>query len=612
MMRNRAFRYITIALFLCLTIRPTKATEIDGNTHLFDDPQWHALVHYRPTLFGGVKSTIDSEEFFLAPDGKTNPAAELQATRDLFMGTDTQKQCLFPARYRFLQDNHLIQKAFPDCPEYTQFRKDLNPAGLTLLYTDAYMNNPASLFGHTLMRIDIPEGRTQLVAHGVNYGAFVSPDENGILFAVLGLTGGYQGGFTVKPYYSVINTYNNIENRDIWEFHLNLTPTEQDRFVAHLWELGHTRTRYFFFTENCSYLLMETLDAVRPTARLADDFPAQTIPLDTLKAVAERPGLVDHVQYRPSRQKRIAASYNRLDKRQKKALLTFLQNETLTNTLSPTEQAAVLETAYEYTQYQWEAQTIPLDDYRRRSFRLLKERRALPTTQSTETITTPSPLTAHDAKRLLVAQGWERGHSFQEISFRPAYHSLTEQPDGLLPGSEINFLNTTLRYYTQRNKLVLQQLDIVNIYSVSPRTPLFHPISYQIKADIRRIWNPQTDREGMTGVLSGGSGVSFEIYPHIFAFGFGKTTLQYGGILPHNIGIGIGAETGFLAYLPDTQIKVSAERLFSDNWYLNQTTVTSEVVYNIARNWGVGLSYDWQQTNKHTTNTLRLNFRHFF
>ena len=76
-----------------------------------------SLLHYRPAFLGGVKSTIDSSNFFLATDGKTNPASELQATLDLFNGTDTNRQCFFPARYAFLKDNNLIKSPFPICPE---------------------------------------------------------------------------------------------------------------------------------------------------------------------------------------------------------------------------------------------------------------------------------------------------------------------------------------------------------------------------------------------------------------------------------------------------------------------------------------------------------------
>src|SRR5881296_1644428 len=38
---------------------------------------WHLLLHYRTTLFGGYDSEQDDPGFFLSPDGKTDPQAEL-------------------------------------------------------------------------------------------------------------------------------------------------------------------------------------------------------------------------------------------------------------------------------------------------------------------------------------------------------------------------------------------------------------------------------------------------------------------------------------------------------------------------------------------------------
>ena len=465
--------------------------------------------------------------------------------------------------------------------------------------------------GTPLTRIDIPEGRTQLVAHGVNYGAFVDPNENGILFAVLGLTGGYMGGFTVKPYYDIINTYNNIENRDIWEFHLNLTSRELDFFVAHLWELGHTQTRYFFFTENCSYMLMEFLDAVRPTLKLADTFPAQTIPLDTLKAVYQT-DLIDRVQYRPSRQRRIAERYRHLTSNEKKELLNYLETLQLSPQFTPTQQAAILETAYEFIQYQWTEGKTDLKTYRRQTFKTLQNRTKLNTPSTPPAIQMPSPLTAHHSARITLAQGFERGNSFQEIQIRPAYHALTDRPNGLLNGSEINFLNTNLRYYDALKQLSLQQLQLVEITSLSPWNALFHPFSYTIKTGINRNWNPKTNTYGYTYDLSGGTGLTIELTPKLYAFFLGETGMHYGGFLPHNLGINIGAKTGIVGYFNTYQLLIEAERLFSDNWYLNQTNIRFNFTYNLAQNLGLSATYILKDIHPHSNNTFTVGLNYFF
>ena len=74
------------------------------------------------------------------------------------------------------------------------------PKAVTMLFTNAYMSNPSSLFGHTLFRIDTKRKGTQLLAHGANFGADTG-DETGVLYALKGLWGGYYGTFGIKPYY---------------------------------------------------------------------------------------------------------------------------------------------------------------------------------------------------------------------------------------------------------------------------------------------------------------------------------------------------------------------------------------------------------------------------
>ena len=61
-----------------------------------------------------------------------------------------------------------------------------------------------------------------------------------------------------------------LENRDVWEYELNLEPHEIERLLAHTWELGFTRFDYYFFDENCSYHLLSLLDVARPGVELTD------------------------------------------------------------------------------------------------------------------------------------------------------------------------------------------------------------------------------------------------------------------------------------------------------------------------------------------------------
>ncbi len=155
------------------------------------------------------------------------------------------------------------------------------------------MNNPSSMFGHTLLRFDRAgqDEKTRLLSYAVNYGA-VTGNDNGLLFAVYGLTGGYPGTYSVMPYYQLVRQYTDFENRDIWEYQLNLTPAEVRRLLEHLWELREQYADYYFFDENCSYQLLFLLDVARPGLRLADRFPVYAIPVDTVRAVVRQDDLL--------------------------------------------------------------------------------------------------------------------------------------------------------------------------------------------------------------------------------------------------------------------------------------------------------------------------------
>ncbi|MEZ5906490.1 MAG: DUF4105 domain-containing protein [Geminicoccaceae bacterium] len=281
-------------------------------------PAWETLGHYRPNWLGrGRKSLIDSEGFFLAKNGKSDPSSELEATLAAFFApAETggepalqHPQCRFVARYRWLKEQLDFDPArLPeqDCAELDAWLATIDATSVTLIFPAAYLNNPASMFGHTLLRFDRPNQteETRLLSYAVNYGAWTGTD-NGVLFAVLGLTGGYEGTYSVEPYYELVKRYSDLENRDIWEYQLDFSEEEVGRMLAHLWELRDQYSDYYFFDENCSYQLLFLLDAARPGLDLVDDFDLHVIPTDSVRSVVRREGLLRHTVFRPSGETRL-------------------------------------------------------------------------------------------------------------------------------------------------------------------------------------------------------------------------------------------------------------------------------------------------------------------
>ena len=282
---------------------------------LAEDPYWIALGHYETGKLGGWRSCVDDERFFLAETGDSDPAAELTATvaalyQDASLG-DRHPQCRYPARTRWLRERlQLTDLPAPACSEFASWYHDINPHSTVLIFPAAYLNSPSSMFGHTLLRIDQPdvqENNTALLSYALNFGAFIEGADNSILYAWKGLMGGYPGLFALVPYRDKLKEYSRLENRDLWEYRLNLSAEETGRMVEHVWELRQVRFDYFFFDENCSYRLLELLEIARPGIELTEQFPLTAIPTDTVRAI-KHAGLVERIDYRPSREKELMAA----------------------------------------------------------------------------------------------------------------------------------------------------------------------------------------------------------------------------------------------------------------------------------------------------------------
>jgi hypothetical protein len=210
---------------------------------LADQREWHLLLHYRKGLFGGYESEQDDPGFFLSSDGKTNPAAELNATlaklfSDELVGRSRQPaQCAFIARYHWLKQqlNFDPTRLRPlTCERFHRWYEDFEVQSISLIFPSAFLNNPASMFGHTLFRVD-QKGQTEqtrILAYTINYAADVPPNA-GLAYPIRGIFGSYKGYFSTIPYYLKVQQYRDIENRDIWEYRLNLTETQLRRFLMH-------------------------------------------------------------------------------------------------------------------------------------------------------------------------------------------------------------------------------------------------------------------------------------------------------------------------------------------------------------------------------------------
>ncbi len=549
-----------------------------------DDLAWRKLLHYQGKD-GAYVSLVENDEFFLSKGGRFNPIREYDEAVRVFNAMGDKRKCDFPARFMLLQKMGVVSGTLDDCAEYQKFVDDVQPKALTLLFTNAYMSNPSSLFGHTLFRIDTLRKGTQLLAHGANFGADTG-EESGVLYALKGLWGGYYGTFGVRPYYDVINLYNNIENRDIWEYQLALTEEELELFVAHLWEMKQAKIRYYFINKNCSYVLLSMLEAVRPSLRLTEGFEQSAVPLATLKAVNNEAGLVSGVNYRPSRQSKLKYRAKQMNKRLKEALKRIIRFDEIALTeLDDEEKADVLETAYQYVQYQYVEGEVEQADYRKKSLTLLRERSKIANQRQyfDELKDGENPIEAHKSAQIGALFGVRNGEGFQEIGFRPAYTSLLDDSYGLLNGAEINIFDVHIRHYDNRDAYVLERLDLLNIRSLAGCDLMFAPFSYDIKLAVQRVFEAKSGEEHEAFVLKVGAGQSYELVEDVLFYVLTVPNGAYSGGVADNGYVGVAFQGGVYYNHERWRVNLSAEQNFTTNMVVRGQTYRFEGAYGITR-----------------------------
>lgn len=494
---------------------------------------WHLLLHYRKGFLGGYESEEDGLAFFNSPQGKTDPQAELIATlKSFFITPESLKpgqehpQCNFPARYKWLKSElSFDREKLPEqrCERLEGWLEGLNPEKITLVFASYYMNNPASMFGHTLLRIDKKrEGPEQsLLNYGVNYAATVDT-RNALVYTIKGLFGMFRGTFSVFPYYEKVQEYSNWESRDLWEYELNLTEDQMNYLLLHLWELGGNYFDYLYFQENCSYHILSLLEVANPELHLTDQFFFAVIPSNTLKVLTRQENLIGKRVYRPSLLSQMNHKRLQMDRRQRSILRRLKKDSALTEHqeyrgLRIDEKALVLDAYLDYAQYKnmqngeeavtfsQEVRDILLErsrlDYRRNDL------------ESITPFSTPPEL-GHDSTRIKIGAGIYEKQPFTEISYRPAYHDLLAKDTGYSKDSQILFFDLVARYYHNTEKLRVDSFKVVDILSLTPYDPLFNKKSWKLSIGVDTIKDEDC---GFCNSLKLGYGIGFTYKPSYFS-----------------------------------------------------------------------------------------------
>ena len=586
-------------LALCVCAPLSAAPQIDNPRlqQLANDPFWISLGHYETAKLGGWRSYVSDPKFFLAANGAERPDAELQATLQALYAPasagEQHAQCVYPARTRWLKAQlSLTDLPTVACAEFTQWFKDVSPHSAVMIFPAAYLNSPSSMFGHTLLRIDqadVQSDQTALLSYAINFGAYIEGSDNSILYAWKGLMGGYPGLFALVPYQEKLSEYRSLENRDLWEYRLNLTQAETERMVEHVWELKQIKFDYFFFDENCSYRLLELLQVARPGLKLTEQFPLTAIPTDTVKAVKDA-GLVEKIDYRPSRERELLSRAEPLDGDEQQWVLKVSADQQQLQApafkaLPRARQALIIDAAYRLERYRANGQER--DPQRaQRSFELLRAINQNPAPELD--IPRPGlPEDGHESRTWQAAIGTRGDDAFAEYGLRMAYHDLNDNAEGFPLGAQIEILQMKVRQY-EGNRWQLQQLDLATIRSLTPRNELLQPLSWQVTGGLERVPGKHDD-ETLVSHVNGGAGGTWQLGDDLLGFALGTVRVEHNNDFAEFISPAAGFNTGLLWKNPLGNLSLEARGDYFTNGEVRRSLSLNQQ-WELSRNLGLRLS----------------------
>lgn len=591
---------------------------------LSEQRNWLILLHYKKSIAGGYKSRISDAKFFLSQTGKIDPQAELDATlAGFFQPTAPDGEhpiCRFPARLQWLREELAIDPArlpAASCSEQRKLIEEIDARSAVLVFPVGHINSPASMFGHTLIRID-GSSKSNLISYAVNYAAETT-DANGLLYAFKGLFGKYKGYYSLMPYYLKVKEYGDLEHRDIWEYRLRLSKDEVDRMLRHTLELEQISSDYYFLDENCSFNLLFLIEAARPTLNLSDRTGVLVLPNNTIE-IARESGILEEAVYRPSQGARINKIASLLQGDSQQAALELAELKREPGSLKQSDKSVqdkkgILDLAAEVVQLRYARKELVQDDYTKIYLKILAERSVLGSSvKDPYAIEPPAPPdTGHKTTKIGLGGGVRREEWYGEIHLQPEFHGLLDPDQGYLRGAQIKFLDTALAYAPDSDRFWLKTLHLLDIVSLAPRDRFFKPYSWKVAAG----WDTEVMEDGSDSLifrLNSGGGLSTKSPRDGILYAFGEIDINAGKRFRGSVSAGPGLRVGALEQVT----KWWKVHLQGDLFYYclgdDRLSLKANLAQNfrLAQNSSLSLEYSVELMHRHTVPEATLLWNHYF
>ena len=602
---------------------------------LYSDLTWLRLLHFRVKPRIANHSDIISTDFFLAYDKKKhgNKTVGISAREEMYAtirgffqpvseDNNAHPQCRFPARFFWLNKKlHFPKDKLPrvQCQRLENWAKFNTLDSVSLIMVSGYFGNPASTFGHLLVKLNNSEYKSSsgdLLDQSINYGAKVPEKELIPVYIYKGLLGGYISSFSDKKFYTQDRVYSKQEFRDMWEYELNLSDDQQKLLVLHIWEMMGRYSTYYFLKENCAYRIAELLELVTGKSLTPARQPWY-LPLSVFQGLAaiEQSKYIKRVTFLPSSQRKLYGHFKQLSDAEARAVNVMLGTAgelktSVFDQFSTNKKIKMLNVMLEYYQY-----TLVDKDKSENERKFLKERKnallryrlQLPIENNkTDGLSSINPLEspANGARPRLFRVGIATNDTlgeYLEIGLAGVHFDVLSNSKGSLKNATLTVMDLNVGVDKEANVFV-DRLDIVNVQKIGlNNTRLIGEknLSWRVGMGFERT---DLGCQSCTNFyMQGGIGKAYQFNDPLILYGF--LDAKY---IAENNAFEIAPSVGAIATL-NQRLKLTLE--MADKTNVNtgaeDASLKLDTRYSFSKNNTVRLSYE-----KYRGEEFRLSFYH--
>ena len=491
-------------------------------SELYEQPIWRALTHTE-----GTQTHLRGSALILTGEAFT-PASEMMRTIEVLYGSEnpTAEQCALPARNEWISMQLGIEPAsLTHCADLNEFLARAPVDRVAVVYASENISQPSSTMGHILIKIEgeDPDGnhREHAVSFFTEIRGFNVPK---IVYD--SLIAGKKGYFSLTPYDQKAQAYLAGEQRNIWEYQLELTAAQKKIIQLHIWELKTANPTYFFDSYNCATLTNFILATAEPT--LLEDGTYFLSPLDVIKGVNQR-DLINRVVVTPSNKWKVRMISGSLPQQVNQAVKWSADSgdaDELPVMRSNEQQFLVHSLARAYSDFLYEQGLREPAAWTAYSKRLDEMEAPAVHDYVIDLSQYKNPLeTPKDGQ-------WYGGfyrydhESYVEVGLLPVSHTLSDDNRQFFSETELRLADISILVSPESGDVELNEFQLLSASSFLPRNEFTGGLSGKFRIGLEPQYDAELKRK-IAGNIAGALGGTYEPITHVLVYGVMNLGLGY-------------------------------------------------------------------------------------